>query len=195
MTTERMNELFNSKNATLAICVGSWKAYNECNDHSLGTCYKGRFYIDFGKLESEEELYEVLDFLGWSKLEQEELFIQDYSGDIEFGNCDYIHPATIIRAIIDNNIDIDRDLTKISAIMEHESMSFEDACEKADDYAFYEDKTAEEYLREVDEDYYESVLDKAGLGFLRDYITIDWEQLARDSDYLYEIQGGVLTEC
>ena len=144
MTQERMNELFNRNTSSLKICVGSWKAYTERNKHALGAYYNGSFFLDFEVLESRDELYEVLKFLGWSDAECEELFIQDYEGDLHFENCDFISPASVIAYIVDNDVDLSRDAKKISAIMEYTGDSFEEACEEVDNYDFYEDKTAEE---------------------------------------------------
>ena len=195
MTTERLNELFDSRNSNLAICVGSWKAYSECNKHSLGTCYNGHYYIDFEKLEGSEELKEVLAALGWSMLEQEELFIQDYEGEPLFkaGNCDYINPMRIADIIYDNGVDLDRDAKKLAAIMEYEGCDLEEAIEKLDDYDFYEDKTAEEYEEEYVCDCYPD-LDFDKLGWIGNYLTIDYEAMARDDDYVHEVEGGVLVQ-
>ncbi len=193
MTTERLNELFNTNNTNLAICVGSWKAYNECNEHSLGTCYEGRYYIDFEKLEGSSELYEVLKALGWSALECEELFIQDYEGEplFEGQNCDWINPAHIADLLYENNVDLDRDAKKLAAIMEYEACDLEEAIEKAEDYDFYEDMTGEEYEEQLVCDCYPD-FDFDKLGWLGGYVTIDYEAMARDDDRIYECDGGVL---
>ena len=66
MKEERIKELFNRDDSLLKICVGSWKAYNECNDHALGSYACGSFFIDFMKLESAEELDEL--FQSFSRL-------------------------------------------------------------------------------------------------------------------------------
>lgn len=193
MTTERLNELFDSRNSNLAICVGSWKAYNECNAHSLGTCYNGHYYIDFEKLQGSEELYEVLKALGWSELECEELFVQDYEGEPLFkaGNCDYINPAHVADVLYENDVDLDRDAAKLAAIMEYVGCDLEEAVENMDDYDFYEDKTAEEYEEQFVEDCYPEInFDK--LGWLGNYVSIDYEQMAREDDSIYECNGGVL---
>jgi len=195
MTTERLNDLFNSDNSNLAICVGSWKAYNECNEHGLGTCYKGRFFIDFEKLQGSEELYEVLTALGWSELEQEELFIQDYQGEplFEGQNCDYINPAHIADLLYENNVDLSSDASKLAAIMEYASCDLEEAIDSIDDYNFYEDMTGEEYEEQLVCDCYPEI-DFDHLGWIGNYITIDYEAMARDDD-IYETNGGVLVRC
>lgn len=193
MTNERMNELFDSKNSNFAVCVGSWKAYNECNSHSLGTCWQGHYYIDFEKLQGSEELYEVLTYLGWSKLEQEELFVQDYEGEelVPSGHCDYTNPASLADVLYENDVDLSRDAVKLAAIMNYASCSLEEAIEKADDYGFYEDMTAEEYEEQmITECYPDFDFDK--LGWLGNYVSIDYEAMARDDDSIYETNGGVL---
>lgn len=192
MTKERLTELFKNRNETLCVCVGSWKAYNECNNHGLGTYFNGSFYLDFTKLESVEEFDEVLDALGWSKEEQEELFVQDYiSKDIKLGNCDYINPRQLLQTILDNEVDLEQDGAKISAIMEYNSCDFEEALESLTDFDFYEGKTAEEYEEELFYDSYgEDYFDK--MGWVGNYINIDFEAMARDDDSITEVQNGVL---
>jgi len=193
MTTERLNELFNSSTSNLAICVGSWFAYTSCNEHALGSWHNGSFYIDFEKLEGSEELMEVLEALGWSEQEREELFIQDYQGEpiFEGSNCDYINPAHIADIIYDNGVDLDRDAKKLAAIMEYTGEDLEDAIEKLDDYDFYEDMTGEEYEEQLVCDCYPD-FDFDKLGWLGGYVTIDYEAMARDDDSIYECEGGVL---
>ena len=65
--------------------------------------------------------------------------------------------------------------------------------EKLDDYDFYEDKTAEEYEEEYVCDCYPD-LDFDKLGWIGNYLTIDYEAMARDDDYVHEVEGGVLVQ-
>ena len=189
MTNERMDELFSSDNEGLRVCIGSWKAYNEGGKHGLGSCYNGRFYIDLTMLESAEELTDVLIALGWSELEREELFIQDYESEyITLRNCDYINPFSILEAILESGIDLNEEGAKIAAIMEYTGKTLEESLTEADDYDFYEGLTGEEYEVQLVEEHPELNLDNLPLS---GYITIDYEAMARDDD-IYETDAGVL---
>ncbi|MBO7713220.1 MAG: antirestriction protein ArdA [Methanobrevibacter sp.] len=192
MTEERATILFNSQDSLLKICVGSWKAYNECNDHALGSYYKGHFYIDFMSLEDAEELHDLLSFIGWTEEEQDELFIQDYESELfRFHNCDYISPASIIEAIAGRQDEVAENAAKIAAMIEYDSY-YEDidkALEDLDDFDFYEDMSGEEY----EEMLFYDCMDKATADLLdrNPYITIDFEAMARDDD-ITETERGVL---
>ena len=75
-----MNNYLNCK-----VVVGSWKAYNECNKRSLGSKW-----LDLSDYETLDEVYDELKNEGFTELELEETFVQDYEADIEFiENCDY----------------------------------------------------------------------------------------------------------
>lgn len=201
MTEERINELF-SECAPLGVCVGSWKAYTENNAHAFGCEWKGAHYLDINALESPEELDEVLAFLGWNEEEREELFVQDYETDkgIELHDCDYLNPAHIIKALRDNDIDMEEDGEKIGAIIEVINDNILEAIEKANDYYFRADIDAEEYEEELVEDCagldgIDGALERVGLGWLAPYVSVDYEQLARDDGNIWEANGGVLSEA
>ena len=192
MTEERAAELFSREDSALKICVGSWKAYNECNAHALGSYYNDSFFIDFMKLESAEELMELLNFLGWDELEQEELFIQDYESEFfRFHNCDYINPLEIAEALEGRQDEIEENAAKIGAMIEYDS-EYEDikkALEDLDDFNFYEDMEPEEY----EEQLFFDCIDRETADLLdrNPYITIDFEAMARDDD-IFCASGGVL---
>ena len=191
MTNERMSELFSSANGGLRVCIGSWEAYNEGGKHGLGTCYKGRYYIDLTMLESEEELTELLIALGWSEAEREELFIQDYESEyITLKGCDYINPFSILKAILESGIDLNEEGAKVAAIMEYTGKTLEEAITEADNYDFYKGLTGEEYEEELIADCYPE-LNFDNMGNLSNYITIDYEAMARDDD-IYITDSGVL---
>jgi hypothetical protein len=192
MTNERMGELFNSDNKGLRVCIGNWKAYNEGGKHGLGTCYKGRYYIDLTMLESEEELTELLVALGWSEAEREELFIQDYESEhLTLEGCDYINPFSILKAILESGIDLNEEGAKVAAIMEYTGKTLEEAIVEADDYGFYKGLTGEEYEEQFVEECYPD-LSFDNIGYLSNFITFDYKAMARDDDYIYETDAGVL---
>lgn len=195
MTKERLNELFESEESNLAICVGSWKAYNDIsNPHGYGSYYNNSFFIDFEKLESSKELMDLLTFIGWNELEKEELFVQDYKSreGLKLINCDYINPAQLIEDIKDSCIDLNKDTKKLTAICEHLGCDLRDAISEASHYDLYEGMTAEDY----EADLFESCVDLRGLDWVLNYI--NFEAMARDAILNGEIDEtsfGVLVHC
>lgn len=79
---------------TIRVVVGSWKAYNECNERGLGSKW-----LDLEDFESKEELIQELKEEGFTDLELEELFIQDYEGNIRLTNCDSINPKFLLKCL------------------------------------------------------------------------------------------------
>lgn len=198
LTEKRMNELFRPFSKTdyetgpfLRVCVGSWKAYNECNKHALGACYKGRYFIDFLELDGAEELGDVLDTLGYTKLEKEELFVQDYESDfITLKNCDCEDPRSLADFIAEHKSEIEDDADKIKAIMESTGADYIEAMNSLDDYDFYRDMDGEDYERMTYEE-------TTPAGTVPEWIEryIDFAAMARDdtySGYLHEVNSGVL---
>lgn len=161
MTAERMAELFHTgedekQEGHLLVCVGSWAAYNAGGRHSLGTCYKGDFFIDFMALNGSEELDGVLDYLGWSEQEKEELFIQDYESDFyETENADYTNPRSLADFINDNRkvFSDSEAMEKIAAYVDYYGgeSSFKWAVENVEKFEFFPGITAADYAEELTE--------------------------------------------
>lgn len=196
MTAERMAELFHTgeeekHSGHLLVCVGSWAAYNEGGRHSLGTCYKGDFFIDFMALNGAEELDAVLDYLGWSEQEKEELFIQDYESDFyETENADYENPRALADLVAENRDAIQQDQEKLAAIMEATGEGLEDALDEMDNYIFYPGTDAEGYAEEMTEE----------SGDIPEWLAcyVDYEKMGRDmvlNGDIDEVGGGVLARC
>lgn len=196
MTAERMAELFHTGEAEkqeghLLVCIGSWAAYNEGGRHSLGTCYKGDFFIDFMALNGAEELDAVLDYLGWSEQEKEELFIQDYESDFyETENADYENPRALADLVAENRDAIQQDPEKLAAIMEATGEGLEDALDEMDNYIFYPGTDAEGYAEEMAEE----------SGDVPEWLAyyVDYEKMGRDmvlNGDIDEVGGGVLARC
>ena len=191
MTKERIEELFNSKGSRLAVCVGSWLAYTSCNNHALGSHYNGKFYINFEELKDSEELLDLLHAIGWNDAECEELFIQDYESEAKISNCDFVSPARLIDHIRYNDFDF-YDMKKVAAIVECDSVDIFDAIENCFNYQFYENTSPEEYEEQLFYDSYgDDYFDK--LGWISNYINIDFEGIARDDDSIVgDYDGGLL---
>lgn len=177
----------------IAIVVGSWGSYNECNERALGSSW-----LDLADYDSWEEIVEELEKQGF-ELDgiDEELFIQDCEG-IDGFNCDYMHPETLFNICKEAGILDDKYKYKVAiAFIEAEGWTcWKERVEAYgerwdDDVYFYEDRTVAEVLEEMVEECYPE-LEFNKLGWIGNYIEIDFERMARDSDGYYEVDGGVL---
>lgn len=176
----------------IKVVIGSWGSYNECNERALGS-----EWLDFDDYSDWEEIEEELKRQGF-ELDgiDEELFIQDIMG-LDVSNCDYTHPQRLFELIKEAGI-LEKDYKYKTAVAYIEARSWSDfeslvrqkGSNWDDDIYFHEDKTVEEVLEEMVEECYN--LDFKDIGWLSDYITIDYERMARDSDWYTEISNGVL---
>jgi hypothetical protein len=173
------------KNNVLKVVIGSWYAYNSCNKHAYGSKW-----IDLLSFEDSDDLLNYLqNEEGWSEKETEELFLQDYESDFfHLKKCNNINPCSLLDIL--KEVDED-DYTKLQAITEEIEGDFEKAIELLDNYIFYENMTAEEY----EEDLINSCIDFSNLGWLSNYINIDYEAIAKDDDNVFECCNGVLVAC
>lgn len=175
------------------VVIGSWGSYTNCNERALGSNW-----MDFTQFNTVEEIKEELKKQGF-ELDgiDEELFVQDYESDIKLSNCDYINPLRLFEQLQELGI-LEDDNRYQLACAYCEAFSFEELMERVekygdcwdDDIYFYEDMTTEEVLQEMVEECYDLNFEK--LGWLADYITIDYEQMARDTDGYHEVSNGVL---
>lgn len=165
---------------TIRLVVGSWKAYNECNARGLGSKW-----LNLEDFEDEEELIQELKEEGFTDLELEELFIQDYEGNIRLSNCDSINPVHLLKWL-------------------READYFEDD-DKADQIIIHSHEVVEEYfLRDLENDdipeyyvyegskveYVQSRFENCDAYGVPDWIVkyIDFEQMAEDDYDLNEIE-------
>lgn len=174
------------------VVIGSWGSYNECNERALGSKW-----LTFNDYAEWEEIEEELTEQGFKlKGIDEELFIQDIEGIGGF-NCDYMHPKRLFEICKDAGILDDEDKYKV-AIAYIEAIGWDDFKQLVEDKGedwdediyYHEDKTTEEVLQEMVEECYN--LDFNKLGWIGDYVTIDYEQMARDSNGYYEVDGGTI---
>ena len=80
----------------IAMVIGSWGSYNECNERALGS-----EWLDFDDFDDWEEIEEELKKEGFELNGiDEELFVQDIEG-IPSSSCDwdYTHPKEIFELI------------------------------------------------------------------------------------------------
>ena len=180
------------------ICVGSWKAYNECKNNSrgfynaLGCHLNNNFYLDPTAFDGCDELefYSVLYAVGFDFDEMDELFVQDINGD-SFGlNCDYLDPYKFIDALNNYNIlDDEENAAKIAGITKWygNGCDFFEACGKLSSFDIFKG-TGEEYEQTIFDDgltpeEYKLIYNS----WISSYISIDFESLACNDD-IYEFK-------
>ena len=199
ITRERLLDLFDSDDDGVAVCVGSWKAYNECNEHALGSSLKtsdGKIhcYIDFMKLDGADELREVLKAIGWSDAEMEETFVQDYcSGWMDIRNCDNQSAFELADWVYEHRDEIDGNEKKLRAIIETCYGDYEDAMDALDEYDLYEGMDASDYARQLFEECYSM---PKGMEWVEGYI--DFDSMGRDmvlNGEIVEATDGLLVRC
>ena len=173
----------------MEIVIGSWGSYNSCNERALGSSW-----IDFADYDSWEEIEEELKKQGF-QLDgiDEELFIQDIEEDWGF-NCDYMHPERLFKIYKDGDLENKEQI----ALAFIEARCWDDLVDLIecrgtnwdDDIYFYKNMSPEEVAEQMVCDCYPD-LDTSRLGWLGNYITIDYEAMADDEPY-YEVSGGTI---
>jgi RNA recognition motif-containing protein len=145
---------------------------------------------------SEEELDEVFKRIGLNE-EYEEYFITDFESDvgIKIGEYENIKELNEIIQELDDATNGEYD--KLSAVMEKYYCDFRDMNEvietmQSDDVDFIKGWSGADYERSWVEDCYDLGFNK--LGWISNYISIDYEQMAKDDDYIYETNDGVLID-
>ena len=145
---------------------------------------------------TDEEIQEVMDKIGVKEgLVYPEYFITDYET-----NCGYeVSGNANIREVsndIQNMIDTENNAGLWEALFEYSGRDdIENLCDEVSQgyYDFYSDMTAEEYEQQLVEGCYDLGFDK--LGWLANFIEIDYERMARYDDSIYETENGVLVAC
>lgn len=142
---------------------------------------------------SEEELQASLKRIGINK-EYEEYFITDYESDcgIKIGEYENIENLNSQMLELDNLISNVSDEHKAKAMISELSYDIQEVIDNWDGYDFIEGWTAEDYEQDIVENCYD--VNKLIDGWLSNYITIDYEAMARDDDRIWETEDGVLFE-
>lgn len=200
LSDERMDELFSPCHSNLALSLSVWRKVSEGAKTCINAEWNGKYEIDFEQIEGSDELYAVLKTLGWSEEEMETVFICSYTSeaDLYIEDCTQVDVAKLADAIYYNDTDLSDDklCSKLKAMQEYYPSRYEDlatAIEEEARFDFYEGMTGEEWEKQMfDEqhaDLYEAIEDSG----LSSYITIDYEQMARD-DGIFEADDGILIE-
>lgn len=147
---------------------------------------------------SEEEINQTLQKIGINS-EYEEYFITDTDTNLDINISEYSNIYTLSEAI--ETLQCAEDNAELyNAINEYDTINIQDL-EEIDDlyfdvkggrYLFYEGLTAIEYEKQKVEEHKQKLDD---LGWLRPYISINYEQMAHDDGDLTETRAGVLVVC
>lgn len=164
---------------------------------NLGKYNEGELIGEWLELPAtDEEIQAVMDKIGVKDgTEYEEYFITDYETNCGYTMGEYTSIDTV-NEDIQNMIAAENDAGLWEALFEYSGRDdIEGLCSEVSRgyYQFYEDMTAEEYEQQLVEDCYNLSFEK--LGWLSNYIDIDYERMARDDDRIYETENGVLIAC
>ena len=145
---------------------------------------------------SEEDIKSCFKRIGLNE-EYEEYFITDYESDVGLKCSEYVNLIELNEKIQKLEDVTNGEYDKLKAIIKrdyYKEEHLDDVIEamESGDVDFYKGYTAEEYEEELVEECYN--LDFKELGWLSNYITIDYEAMARDDDSIYETNEGVLVD-
>ena len=144
---------------------------------------------------SEEEIEECFKRIGLNE-EYEEYFITDYESDVGLKCSEYTNLKELNEKIQELEDVTKGNYDKLEAVIERDYLGDNlqhiiDVMED-DEVDFYKGYSAEEYEQEFVESCYDLSFMKEG--WLSQYITIDYEAMARDNSELYETDKGVLVD-
>ena len=142
---------------------------------------------------AEDEFQEVLGRIGIND-EYEEYFITDYESDcgMEVGEYENIPELIGQMEELEMLIKNKNDENKAKAMISELDFSIQEVIDNWDNYDFIDGWTAEDYERDMVESCYD--VENLVKGWLSNYITIDYEAMARDDDRIYETNEGILYE-
>lgn len=164
---------------TLSVCITNLGKYNDGE-----IIYK---WLDLPT--TEEEIKKTLTDIKIGA-EYEEYFVSDYTSDIGLEVEEY-NNIYVINDLVEQLEEYDYNLVEALAdyLGGNDLQGIIDLA-KNDCIGFVEGIDAEDYERQVVEDCYDLDFDK--LGWLANYISIDYEAIARCDDDIYETSNGVL---
>lgn len=155
----------------LGVYLTNLKKYNE------GELFGEWLYLPMDGEELQNKYDEIIG--------KDEYFISDYDDEYGFGFGEYEDIFKLNELL--NEVD---DMNKVAGIMEWKGYDLEEAVDEQDNYEFIPNMSGEEWEEQIVEECYN--LDN--LGWLRNYIDIDYERMAKDDDNIYEFNDGILRE-
>lgn len=179
--------------SNIAMVIGSWGSYNECNERALGS-----EWLDFDDYDDWDEIVEELKREGF-ELDgiDEELFVQDIAGvPTDSKDWDNTHPKEIFELIKKSGV-LDDEYKHELMEAYCEVRSFDEWANRVEDYeddwdrdiVYYRNMTMLDVAYEIIDECYD--LDKM-LGNLASYF--DYNAFARDLSYdgFTETEHGVI---
>ena len=175
----------------MEIVIGSWGSYNACNERALGSQW-----LDLSDYDCWEEIEAELIDQGFElKGIDEELFIQDIEDNWGFSG-DYMHPKRLFEIFKSAGLDTKhKEETALAFIGTRCWDDFVGLVEQyGDDWDrdiyYYPNRTPAEVAEEMVWSCYPE-LDFEKLGWIGNFVTIDYESMADEMPY-YEVSGGTI---
>lgn len=164
---------------------------------NLGKYNEGQLIGEWLKLPaSEEEIQDCFYRIGLNE-EYEEYFITDYESEVGLKCSEYSNLSKLNEKIQELEDATNGEYEKLKALIERDYFKEEDLEQIIEEVAnediyFYKGIDGEEYEEQYVADCYNINFDN--LGWLSDYITIDYEAMVKDDDSIYETEDGVLVD-
>ncbi len=164
---------------------------------NLGKYNEGYLVGEWLKLPTDEEkIKECFKRIGLND-EYEEYFITDYESDVELKCSEYVNLETLNEKIQELEDATNGEYEKLRAVINRDYFREDQLDEiietmQSDEVDFYKGITGAEY----EEDFVDGCYDLSFMkqGWLSTYISIDYEEMARDDDSIYETDEGVLVD-
>ena len=138
---------------------------------------------------TEEELEEVFKRIGLNE-QYEEYFITDYESDYNVEVGEYENIIELNEKLQDIE---DYDYEKVCAMFENgEFTDLDEIINSLDDYDFKEGWTGADYEEDMVRNCYPEIAKALETGWLSSYISIDYDEIAKDDDCIIETTNGVL---
>ena len=157
----------------LGVYLTNLRKYNE------GELFGEWLYLPMDDDELKKKFKEIIP-------DDDEYFISDYDDEygFSFGEYEDIFKLNDLLSQVD-------DMTKVAGMMEWKGYDLEEAVEEQDNYKYVPEMTGAEYEEEMVDECYDL---QEKLGWINNYIDIDYERMADDDSAIYEFNGGILRE-
>ena len=138
---------------------------------------------------TEEELEEVFKRIGLNE-QYEEYFITDYESDYNIEVGEYENIIELNEKLQDIE---EQDYEKVCAMFESgEFTDLDEIIDSLGDYDFIEGWTGADYEEDIVNNCYPDIAKALETGWLSCYISIDYEEMAKNDDCIIETTNGVL---
>ena len=157
----------------IGVYLTNLRKYNE------GQLFGEWLYLPMNEEDLEKKFGEIIG-------EDDEYFISDYDDDYGFGFGEYEDIFKLNELL--NQVE---DMNKVAGIMEWKGYDLEEAVDEQENYEFIPDMTGAQYEEDMIDDCYDL---QEKLGWLYNYIDIDYERIAEEDNVIYEFNDGIIRE-